>query len=102
MPSLRAIRTLSKLYETRLASKLKDTWYANREAQHEADIRKKDESHEQHLGQVIEQVKGFVADLGEAKLRVGQLEERLLQIAGPKDMDALRETEGESAEADQE
>ncbi len=90
-PSLQSIKALSKdqletqLFESRLASRMKDTWYEKQEAGHEAALLRKDEDHQRNLGQVIEQVKEFVNDLGETKRLVGKLEERLLQIEGPKE-----------------
>ena len=46
-------------------------------------MRRKDEQHEKNLAQVLGHITNVVQELGEAKLQLGRLEEKVLQIQGP-------------------
>ena len=87
--SLQTIKSLSKeeletqLFESRLASRLKDKWQEKQQAQYEADMRRKDEQHGKHLEQVLGHITNVVQELGLAKFQLGRLEEKVLQIQGP-------------------
>ena len=88
--SHQAIKALTKddletqLFESRLASKVKDAWYEKQENHHKEELVRKDDNHAKNMGQVVGQLKDLVADFGETKELVGKLQERLLQLEAPK------------------